>query len=68
MKSTSRNSDAAGFLGFAYIMIVVALVIGWLLNLIKIIGALGSNDLTPMFIARVVGAFFAPIGAVLGFF
>lgn len=43
-------------------------VIGWIMNLVKIIASLGDPTITPMFIARIVGAFAAPIGAVLGFF
>jgi len=40
---------------------------GWFANLVKLIGML-EGEVTAMFIARIVGAFAAPIGAVLGYF
>lgn len=54
------------FLFFATIGILA--VVGWVMNIVKIIGALGDPTITPLFIARIVGAFAAPIGAVLGYF
>lgn len=55
---------------YFYLMLAggIALTIGWIMNIVKIIASLGDPTITPMFIARVVGAFVAPIGAVLGFF
>lgn len=50
-----------------YIGFWLAAVVGWVMNLIKIIGALG-DPITGMFIFRCVGAICAPIGAVLGYF
>lgn len=50
------------------ISVITAGVIGWIMNIIKIIGSLGDPTITPLFIARIVGAFAAPIGAVLGYF
>lgn len=50
------------------ILIALAAIYGWIANIVKIIGSLDDPTVTPMLIARVVGAFVAPIGAVLGFF
>lgn len=47
---------------------VITLIIGWIMNIVKIVASLGDPTITPMFIARIVGAFVAPIGGVLGFF
>lgn len=41
---------------------------GWVANLVKVIGNLGDLTVTPMFVARAIGVFAAPIGAILGFF
>jgi hypothetical protein len=49
---------------------VIALVLvgigGWFANIVKLIGMFGG-DITALFIARLVGVFAAPLGAVLGF-
>lgn len=59
---------AVGMLGVIPILVIILGIVGWVLNVIKIIWALQANDLTTMFIARVVGAFVLPIGAILGWF
>lgn len=47
--------------------IVVLLAGGWIANIVKLVGML-DGELTAMFIARIVGIFVAPFGAILGFF
>lgn len=44
----------------------IAGVIGWILNIASIVHML-NDPITAMFIARVVGVFAAPLGAVLGY-
>lgn len=39
--------------------------IGWVLNIIKIFGALG-DPITGFFVGRVIGAFIVPIGCIVG--
>lgn len=57
------------FTSFVTIFLIgVLAVYGWIANIVKIIASLGDPTITPMFIARIVGAFAAPIGAVIGFF
>ena len=51
----------------AYILIWLTFIIGWIMNIYKFIGMLGG-EITTWFIARGVGIFFAPMGAILGFF
>lgn len=47
----------------------LAVLIGsWVVNIVKLVFMLSDPALTPMFFARVVGIFVAPLGAVLGFF
>lgn len=51
------------FVLFAYLSLISAAVIGWCLN----IGALCHADhLTGMVVARAIGIFVPPLGAVLG--
>lgn len=47
--------------------IVVLFAGGWIANIVKLVGML-DGELTAMFIARIVGIFVAPFGAILGFF
>ena len=47
-------------------VIILAGIGGWIANVVKLVGLLGG-DITAMFVARVVGVFAAPLGAVLGF-
>lgn len=61
-----------GGLGIAGILLSVAafvgLVIGWFMNIFKLIDMLGDPALTPMFIARIVGIPVGPLGGILGWF
>lgn len=42
-------------------------LIGWVMNIVKFIYML-DYGITAMFIARIVGIFFAPLGSILGWF
>ena len=55
-----------GFYVFFGVLAVVGFG-GWVANIVKLIDMLGG-DVTAMFIARAIGVFAAPLGAVLGFF
>lgn len=54
--------------GIGAVLIILAGIIGWVLNIIAIVSSMGDFAVTTMFIARCVGVFFAPLGAVLGYF
>lgn len=56
----------AGF-GVVYILVLIGLVIGWVLNVVSILATL-SDPITGLFIARLVGIVVFPLGGVLGFF
>lgn len=58
MKSLNTLEIALG-------LVAIALAAGWLLNIGKVLLCL-DGDVTAMFIARIVGIFFAPLGGVLG--
>lgn len=47
-----------------YFTIAALAIIGWVKNIIAIVGSDGT--LTGMLIGRVIGVFVAPIGAILG--
>jgi hypothetical protein len=62
-----RRQITDSFFGFMIVMIFILGVGGWIWNIVKIVQTLNA-ELTGMFIARCIGVFVAPIGAVLGFF
>lgn len=47
--------------------LIVAGLVGWCMNIADIIGML-DGPINAMLIVRVVGIFFAPLGAILGYF
>lgn len=53
-----------GLMGLVVILLGVG---GWIGNIVKLVGLL-DGDVTAMFVARVVGLFAPPLGAVLGYF
>ncbi len=50
----------------AFIGLWIATAVGWVMNIIDLVGMLGG-PITVMFVARLVGVFAWPLGAVLGF-
>ena len=59
-------------IGFTLIEVLIALLFvfgacGWVWNIVKLIQAV-ADPITALFILRIVGIFFAPLGAILGFF
>lgn len=57
--------------GFASLFIVVVwllAVIGWVMNIVKLIGMAQTDEFTTMFVLRCVGVLAAPFGCILGWF
>jgi hypothetical protein len=50
----------------AFTIVLIAAIIGWFMNIYKLVGMFGG-EITTWFIARCVGIFFAPLGAVIGY-
>jgi hypothetical protein len=48
-----------------YISTMAFLIFGWVLNLVKLIAIIGG-DVSAMFVARLLGVAFFPLGVVLG--
>ena len=64
------KSKQKGFTSFELIVFTlwVCVIGGWIANIVKFVGMIGDNEVTTMFIARVVGIPVGPLGAVLGYF
>lgn len=67
MKFFQKGYTAAELLYLVVLGLGILAVGGWVWNIVKIISTDFSN-ITGMLIARVIGVFLAPLGAVLGFF
>jgi hypothetical protein len=57
-----------GFTSFNLMIVLLVLVggCGWIANIVKRVGS-NFDPLTGMVVARAIGIFVAPLGAVLGF-
>lgn len=65
MARYTGSNTPAGIL----ILIVWALAVGgWIANIVKFVDMIGDNEITTMFIARVIGIPVGLLGAVLGYF
>lgn len=51
---------------FSAILVWAAAVIGWIMNIYKFVSMFGE-EVSTWFIARAIGIFFAPFGAVIGY-
>jgi hypothetical protein len=52
-----------------FVLVIMLLGIGgWIANIVKFIWMLGDGFVSPMMIARGIGIFAAPFGAIIGFF
>lgn len=49
-----------------YILLVLAAVVGWVMNIVAVVHAAGG-PLTAKLIIRIVGIFAAPLGAIMGY-
>jgi integral membrane sensor domain MASE1 len=69
-----KESGATAFFGIFGLITVVALLIaavmGWVLNVIKIVESASAENLeiSTLFIVRCVGVIAAPLGAIVGWF
>lgn len=67
--SPRSNLDASDAIGagcaFSMLALMIAAAVGYVLNIIKIFGALG-DPITGFFVGRVIGAFIVPVGCIVG--
>lgn len=63
----SRYTSSNTTTGMVSLIVWVLLVIGWIANIVKFVGMIGSNEVTTMFLTRLIGIPVGPLGAVLGY-
>lgn len=61
-----QRGYAAGVAALVWLVIAVASIYGWVMNIVKLVGLL-DGPINGWFIARIVGVFAAPLGVVLGY-
>lgn len=61
------NTKTTKVILIVYFLLLCAMIYGWFANLVYLFGMLGG-DVNALFIARVVGLFLAPMGAILGYY
>ena len=64
--SLVKNQKGSTTVDFAVVIIVLLGVVGWVLNIVKLV-ELAGGDVTAMFVLRIVGIFVGPLGCILGY-
>lgn len=50
-----------------FIILIVAFIAGWIMNIVAITGLSSVTIMTGMGILRIIGIFIPPLGAILGY-
>jgi hypothetical protein len=67
--SYNRFSTTPIWFLFSFILMGIALMIGWVINIFKLIGIAQATDPNYVMAAiRAIGIFVAPLGGILGLF
>jgi hypothetical protein len=64
MKRTTGRFNIS--LGFLYLALILAGILGWIMNLVAVIHAIGG-PLDAELVIRIVGLFLFPLGAIMGY-
>lgn len=67
MRTRNYNTDQGFFLLAIYLSVLLAAAGGWINNLVKL-ASVAPLEMSGMFVARIIGIFMFPLGAVLGYF
>lgn len=68
MRRTKRYDPTASFLLIAWIGLLIAIPVGWVMNIFDVIATDFQAPLTAETILHVVGILVVPLGAVMGIF
>ena len=66
INSSKRNSFS--LIGLLIVLLWIAFVAGYVLNIFNIINNLSTDEVTNMFIFQCIGIIIAPLGSILGWF
>ena len=68
MKHYQKGFTIVEGFGLVWIAFVVAVLVGWVMNIVQLIHLSGTATLTLGIILRIVGIFVPPLGAIMGYF
>ena len=66
INSSKRSSFS--LIGLLIVLLWIAFVAGYVLNIFNIINNLSTDEVTNMFIFQCIGIIIAPLGSILGWF
>ena len=66
INSSKRSSFT--LIGLLIVLLWVAFIAGYVLNIVNIINNLSTDEVTNMFIFQCIGIIIAPLGSILGWF
>ena len=66
INSSKRSSFT--LIGLSIVLLWIAFVAGYVLNIVNIINNLSTDEVTNMFIFQCIGIIIAPLGSILGWF
>ena len=64
----SSKRSSFSLIGLLIVLLWVAFVAGYVLNIFNIINNLSTDEVTNMFIFQCIGIIIAPLGSILGWF
>ena len=64
----SSKRSSFSLIGLLIVLLWIAFVAGYVLNIFNIINNLSTDEVTNMFIFQCIGIIIAPLGSILGWF
>ena len=64
----SNKRSSFSLIGLLIVLLWIAFVTGYVLNIVNIINNLSTDEVTNMFIFQCIGIIIAPLGSILGWF
>lgn len=67
MRKVHNFFTSLGLVGYVtYFLLCIVLLIGWFLNIGKLVGLRHSDEITVEIIIRIIGVFGGPLGGIMG--
>ena len=64
----SNKRSSFSLIGLLIVLLWIAFVTGYVLNIVNIINNLSTDEVTNIFIFQCIGIIIAPLGSILGWF
>lgn len=67
MKKSQKGFTLAEMFFIGYTIIFIVALVGWVMNIVAVVHS-SFETISGLLVARIIGIFAAPLGAVLGYF